>query len=170
METLISSQWWRSHQSLACKGLGILRFCVMSWKDESEPNIKYCLGTTVGMVQRFIIIRNFGHNRRRTDGIRVEYFHKILRIGACPRSPKVHEQSGRTRTIPRTNYLHDNVQWHFLGCFKTMKRNVLQIPHLCPYSQKDFQQDVGSSSDLGQRQNGIPLTKKDQENGIESLN
>ena len=40
----------------------ILRFCVMSWKDESEPNIKYCLGTTVGLVQRFITIQNFGHN------------------------------------------------------------------------------------------------------------
>ena len=25
---------------LACKGLCILRFYVMSWKDESEPNIK----------------------------------------------------------------------------------------------------------------------------------
>ena len=37
---------------------------------------------------------------------------------------------------------------------------------------KKFQQDVGGhSSDLGQRQSGIPLTKKDQEeNGIESLN
>ena len=27
-----------------------------------------------GMVQRFITIQNFGHHRRRTDGIRVEYF------------------------------------------------------------------------------------------------
>ena len=27
--------------------------------------------------------------------------------------------------------------------------------------QKDFQQDVGHSSDLGQKQSGIPLTKKD---------
>ena len=26
------------------------------------------------MVQRFITIQNFGHNQRRTDGIRVEYF------------------------------------------------------------------------------------------------
>ena len=38
------------------------RFCVMSRKGESEPNIKYCLGTTVGLVQRFITIQNFGHN------------------------------------------------------------------------------------------------------------
>ena len=88
----------------------ILRFCVVSWKGQSEPKIKYCLGTTVGMVERFITIQNTGHNRRRTDGIRVKYFPRILNIGACPRSPKVHEQNGRTRTIPRTNYLHVDVQ------------------------------------------------------------
>ena len=44
------------------QSLCILRFCAMSWKDESEPNIKYCLGATVGMVQKFITIQNFGHN------------------------------------------------------------------------------------------------------------
>ena len=36
METNISGQWWRSHQSLACKGLCIFRFCVMSWKSEQN--------------------------------------------------------------------------------------------------------------------------------------
>ena len=42
--------------------------------------------------------------------------------------------------------------------------------HLCLYSHKDFQEDVRHSSDLGQKQSGIPLTKKDQEeNEIESL-
>ena len=46
------------------------------------------------------------------------------------------------------------------GDTKTMKRNVLLLPHLCPSSQKDFQQDVGHSSDLAQRQSGIPLTKR----------
>ena len=46
----------------------------MPWKGESEPNIKYCWGTTAGLVQRFIAIQNFGHNQRRTVGIRVEYF------------------------------------------------------------------------------------------------
>ena len=61
-----------------------LRFCVMSWNDESEPNIKYCLGATVGMVQRFITIQNFGHNRWKTNGIRVDYFPRIHYIGACP--------------------------------------------------------------------------------------
>ena len=74
METIISGQWWRSHQSLAREDLLIFRFYVMPWKDEREPNIKYCLGTAVGLVQRFITIQNFGHKWRRTDGIRVEYF------------------------------------------------------------------------------------------------
>ena len=37
-------QWWRSHQILAREGLCIFRFCVMPWKDESEPNIKFCFG------------------------------------------------------------------------------------------------------------------------------
>ena len=36
------------------------RFCVMSWKSESEPSIKYCLGRTVELVQRFSKIQNFG--------------------------------------------------------------------------------------------------------------
>ena len=54
---------------------------------------------------------------------------------------------------------------------KTMKRNVLLTPHLCLYLQKDFQHDVGHSSDLDQKQSGIRLTMKDlEENGIKSLN
>ena len=52
-----------------------------------------------------------------------------------------------------------------------MNGNVLLIPNLCLYLQKDFQQDVGHSSDLGQKTSGILLTKKDQEeNGTKSLN
>ena len=41
-----------------------------------------------------------------------------------------------------------------------MKRNVLLMPHLCLYLQKDFQQDVGHSSDLDQKRSGILLTKE----------
>ena len=52
-----------------------------------------------------------------------------------------------------------------------MNGNVLLIPHLCLYSQNDFQQDVGHSSDLDRKQSGIPLTSIDhEENGTESLN
>ena len=83
METVISGQRWRSHQFLACKGSCILRFRVMSWKDESEPHIKYCLGTPVGLVQRFITIQNFWHSWRRTDGIRVTYFPGFTTLQLC---------------------------------------------------------------------------------------
>ena len=44
-----------------------------------------------------------------------------------------------------------------------MKRNVLLVPHLCLFLQENFQQDVGHSSDLDQKQSGILLTTKDQE-------
>ena len=103
MET-ISGQWWRSHQSLACKGLCILRFCVMSWKGESEPNIKYCLGRTVGLVQRI------HHDTEFWKQLTENHY-----IAARRRRPKVHEQNGRPSAIPRTNYLHVDVQWHHMG-------------------------------------------------------
>ena len=41
-----------------------------------------------------------------------------------------------------------------------MDRNVLLIPHLCLSLQKDFQQDIGHSSDLDQKQSGILRTTK----------
>ena len=52
----------------------VFRFCVLSWRGESEPSIKYCLGRTLELVQRFTTVQNFGHNWRRADVIRVEYF------------------------------------------------------------------------------------------------
>ena len=42
-------------------------------------------------------------------------FPRIYHIGACPWSPKDHEQNERFWTIPRTNYLHVDVQWHHMG-------------------------------------------------------
>ena len=57
-------------------------FCL--GKMNQNPTSNTVLGATIGMVQRFITIQNFGHNRRRTDGIRVEHFTRIHYIGACP--------------------------------------------------------------------------------------
>ena len=52
-----------------------------------------------------------------------------------------------------------------------MNGNAVLTPHLCPYLQKDFQQDVGHSSDLDQKRSGILLALTDhEENGTESLN
>ena len=108
METVISGQWWRSHQSLACKGLWILRLCVMSWKGDSEPNIKYCLGTTVGIVQRFISI----------DGEPMEFewniFPGFTTLQLVDRVQEFMNKMDKPSTIPRTNYLHVDVQWHHM--------------------------------------------------------
>ena len=38
------------------------QICVMPWRDESEPNIKFCLGRQVELVQKFTTRGNFGHN------------------------------------------------------------------------------------------------------------
>ena len=52
-----------------------------------------------------------------------------------------------------------------------MNGNVLLTPHLCPYLQRGFQQDVGHFLDLDQKRSGILLTAKDhEENGTGSLN
>ena len=82
----------------------------MSCKGESEPNIKYCMGTAVGLVQRFITIQNFGHNKRSTDGIRMEHFPGFATLQLVQEVQKVHEQNGRTRRFHRTDHLHVDVK------------------------------------------------------------
>ena len=49
-------------------------FCVMSWKGESEPNIKFCLGRKIELLQEFITIQNFGH----IDGEPMEFEWNIF--------------------------------------------------------------------------------------------
>ena len=95
----------------------------------------------------FITIQNFGHNRRRTDGFRVEYYHRMHYIGACPWSPKVYEQKWATQRNSKDELSSCRCWMTSFGELKTMNRNVLLIPHLCLYLQKDFQQDVGHSSE-----------------------
>ena len=58
--------------------------------------------------------RNFGHHWRRTDGIRVEYVPETSHIAALQQSPRVHVKNERSIRIPRTNYLHVDVQWHHM--------------------------------------------------------
>ena len=47
---------------LHTKGLRILRFCIVLWKDEREPSIKYCMGNQIDVVQKFTRIQSFGQN------------------------------------------------------------------------------------------------------------
>ena len=87
----------------------------MSWEDEPESTIKYCLGRQVDVVQKFIKRQNFAHNSWRTDGIRVEYFPRIHQIAARRQSSRVPvENERRSRRIYRTDHLHVDVQRHLM--------------------------------------------------------
>ena len=44
------------------RSLRILRFCIVSWRDEREPSIKYCMGRQIDVVQKFTRIQSFGQN------------------------------------------------------------------------------------------------------------
>ena len=83
MEVFVFDWWWTSHQSLAHNGLRILRFCIVSWKDEREPSIKYCMGRQIDLVQKFIRIPSFGQNWWWANGIRVEHLPRIHHIALC---------------------------------------------------------------------------------------
>ena len=65
-------------------------------------------------------------NRWNSSGI----FDQDYYIAARPRSPKVHEQTERPRTIPRTNYLHVDVQWHQMVNWRQWKGMYCQF-HTC---------------------------------------
>ena len=55
-----------------------------------------------------------------------------------------------------------------------MQRDVLLIQHLCLFSQKiparkNFQQDIGSSSNIDQKQGGVLLSMKDLREEVAEL-
>ena len=110
METIISGQWWRSHQSLACKGLCILKLC-------------YVLERWI-RTQRQILLGNsswIGSKIHHNAELSTQLTENIHYIAVHPRSPKVHEQKGRPSAIVRTNYLHVDVQWHHMGNYRQWK-------------------------------------------------
>ena len=51
-------------QTITLQRTRIFRFCIVSWKDEREPSIKYCLGRQIDVVQKFTSIQDLGQNRR----------------------------------------------------------------------------------------------------------
>ena len=83
---------------------------------------------------------------------------------------KFMNKMGEPSSIPRTYHLHvdgNDIIWRY----EDNESECIANSKMCLYSQKDFQQDIGHSSDLDQKQSGILLTMKDlEENGIKSLN
>ena len=88
-------------------------------------------------------------------------FPEFTTLQLVQEAQKVHEQNGRTRTMPRANLSSRRCSMTSYGDLKTMNGNAKLTPHLCHCLQKEFQQDFGHSSDLDQKQSGILLTTKD---------
>ena len=150
IETLFSGQWWRSHQSLACKGcLG---------KVNQNPTSNTFWEEPLGWLKDSPQYRTLDT----IDGEPMEFEWNIsqdsLHCSSSQNNPKDELSSCR---CSMTSFVE----------LKTMNMNFLLIPHLCLLLQKDFQWDVGHSSDLDQKRSGILLTTRDhKENGTESLN
>ena len=113
----------KSHQSRAHKGPRIFRFCIMPWKDEREPTIKYCMGRQIDVVHKFTGIQSFGQIWWWANGTRVEYLPRIHHIAVCPWSPRVTVKiERRTRRFHWTDCLHVDVQRHLMGIWRQWKR------------------------------------------------
>ena len=160
-----------SHQSLAREGSRIFRFCVMTWKGESEPTIKFCLRRKVDLVQEFTTKQNFGRKWRWANKIRVEYFRRIHHIAAQPQSPRVivkierntREFTGRIIFMCMFN----DTPWGSQDNEQECESNATSFL----ITREDFHQEYGHSSGLDQKRSGIRLMVADhKENGTESQN
>ena len=70
MEVFVFDWWWTSHQSSAHKCPRVFRFCIVSWWDTPKLPIKHCMGTKIGVVQKYTGIQNLRQNWWWVNGIR----------------------------------------------------------------------------------------------------
>ena len=78
------------------KAYEFFRFCVMLWKDEREPAIKYCLGGQVD-----------GEPMEVEWNIFTGFTNHIAALQQSPRVPVKNER--KTRRFHRTDHLHVDV-------------------------------------------------------------
>ena len=120
---LIFDWWWKCYQSSTHKGPRLFGFCVVSWSDTRETPIKQCMGRQIDVVQKFSGIQKLWQNRRRANGIRVEYFPRIQYVAAQSRSQTFAvEIRWDTREFYRKDYLHVDVQRHLMWIKRQWKR------------------------------------------------
>ena len=138
-KTLIFGQWWRSHQFLACKCLCISGFCVMSWKGESEPNIK-------PFVKNSWVGSKIHHTAELWTRLTESRWNES---GIFPQgSPRCSSSAKSKSSWPKWATHHKSRDELFSGrCsmtshgdIKTTKWNVLPIPHLCLCHSSDLDQ------------------------------
>ena len=140
-------------------------------EDESEPNIKFCLGRTVELVSKI------HHNTELWTQLTESRWNSS---GIFSQDSPHCSSATKSKSSCQKWAIHQNLKEGLSSCrcsmtsfgdLKTMNGNAMLTPTLCIYLQKDSQQDDGHSSDLDQKRSGILLTLTDhKENETESLN
>ena len=132
-------QWWRSHQSLACKSLCVFGFCVMSWKKwiRTQHQILFGKNSWVGskIHNNTELWTHLSGSRWNSSGV----FRRIHHIAALQR-PRVHDQDGDPSQF-QGRIIFMSIFNDIIWDLQTMNGNSLLTPHLWFYLQKDFQQD-----------------------------
>ena len=105
----ISLVSWSSDQVDKSKSTCPLRFSSMcgtcEWKQRSNKK----MGRSSGRIQAVSFVQRTIRNRRRTDGIRVEYFPRIFVIADSSRDPsRFEKKEHRTWRVQGTDHLHVN--------------------------------------------------------------
>ena len=173
METIIFGQWWRSHQSLACKCVCIFWFCVMSWKGDSESNIN-------SACEENWVCSKVHHNtefwtqltasRWNSSGI---FSQDSPRCSSAIKSKSSCQKwaKGQENLQDGSSSFRCSTTSH--GELLTMNRNVLLTPHSCLNLQKRFPAGRRSFFGFGSEKkwSDILLTSiHHEEIGTESLN
>ena len=144
----------------------ILRFCAVSWKDESEPNINFCLGRKIELVlhHNTELWTQLTASRWNSSGIfSQDPLHWNLSVKSKRSCAKWANQNNSKDELSSCRCSMTSY-----GDLKTMNRNAMLMPHSCLNLRKDSHQDVDHSSDLDQKRSGILQRLTDhKENGTE---
>ena len=150
----------------------IIRFCIMPWKDEREPNIKYCLE------DKLTWFKNSSQSRSldTIDGEPMEFEWNIFpRFTTLQLSHKVQEFLSNMSTEPE-DFIERIIFMSMINDIscgsKENERECERSAQLVSMCAKRFGASQWSfSSDLDQKRSGILLMIEDhKENGTESLN
>ena len=132
METVISGQWWRSHQSLACKGLRFSDSVLSLGKMHQSPQ-----SNTVWEDKLTLFESSSQHRTLDTiDGEPMEFewniFQGFTTLELVREVQKFMSRMGELEQFQgRIIFVSMLMTSHWE--IKTMKRNILLIPHLCLY-------------------------------------
>ena len=155
METFIFGWWWRSHQSLAHKGLRIFSFCIMLWEGEREPTVKHCIGRKDWRGSKV------HQNTELSTELMVSRWNSsgIFSQDSPHWSPATKSKSSCRIWAKSQNNLQDGssscrCSTTFHGDPKKMNGHANEALSSFLCMQKDFHQDVGHSSDLDQKRSG----------------